>query len=157
MDMKLSWGDIGTVVLSGLVIVFIVLVVLIFIVWLYGKIFDSIEQKKSGSVGSNGGSGSSGGDRDSGGDGGNGGSEGNAGGKGDSGAAMQAADASDELADGEIPGGVIAAIAAAVAVFTDGKGVVTGVRKKAREKRRSTEWGYAGTLSSMQKFNRLGR
>jgi Na+-transporting methylmalonyl-CoA/oxaloacetate decarboxylase gamma subunit len=141
MDMKLSWGEVGTVVLSGILIVFAVLVILIAVVWIYGQIFHTINKSKNNKV------------------------------SGNSTKAVSNTDSitpsadtitdniAPESADG-IPGSVIAAISAAVAAFTGGKGVVTGItRKKAKgdTRRRNTDWGRAGTIAAMKTLNRIGR
>jgi Na+-transporting methylmalonyl-CoA/oxaloacetate decarboxylase gamma subunit len=147
MDMLLSWGDVWTVVLSGILIVFVVLIILIIIVWIYGQIFHNINKSKADKAAK-------------------GGSD-----SGNSGNTPQNAvapidnkDVSDnhvsDSAETGIPGSVIAAISAAVATFTGGKGVITGItRKKAltNGRRRNTEWGRAGTLSAMRTLNRIGR
>ena len=46
--MQMDWSYVGAVVISGLVIVFVALILLIFAVWVMGKIFTAISQKKSG-------------------------------------------------------------------------------------------------------------
>ncbi|MDR0903990.1 MAG: OadG family protein [Ruminococcus sp.] len=139
MEMLLSWGEVFTVVLTGLVIVFAALIILIAVVWAYGKVFTAINKNKQD--------------------------------KNDkkpdekaavtqtAGSAQAVTTGSAQAAASGIPQGVIAAITAAVAAFTDGKGVVTGIAvKKPRKsgKRRSTEWGYAGTVSSMKNLSRTG-
>jgi Na+-transporting methylmalonyl-CoA/oxaloacetate decarboxylase gamma subunit len=147
MDMKLSWGDVGTVVLSGILIVFVVLIILIAIVWIYGQIFHAINKSKADKA-----------------------SGGSAPGETSGGGtapnitvnAVTQTPAETDSEDG-IPGSVIAAISAAVAAFTGGKGVVAGItRKKAlksgvNSRRRSTEWGQAGTVAAMKTLNRIGR
>ncbi len=44
---EITWSNTLSVVLTGLVVVFSALVILIFLVWLMGKIFISIEKKKT--------------------------------------------------------------------------------------------------------------
>lgn len=44
--MEMEWGYVGAVVISGLVIVFVALILLIFMVWLMGKIFEAIKANK---------------------------------------------------------------------------------------------------------------
>lgn len=41
--MEMEWGYVGAVVVSGLVIVFVALILLIFMVWLMGKIFAAVK------------------------------------------------------------------------------------------------------------------
>lgn len=45
--MQMEWGYVGAVVISGLVIVFVALILLILAVTLMGKIFDLIKSKKN--------------------------------------------------------------------------------------------------------------
>ena len=45
--MDWSWADTFNVAITGIVVVFIALVVLILIVWIVGKIFESIDTKKT--------------------------------------------------------------------------------------------------------------
>ncbi|MDR0987059.1 MAG: OadG family protein [Ruminococcus sp.] len=132
MDMLLTWGEVFTVVLTGLVIVFAALIILIAVVWTYGKIFTAVnknkqDKQKPGQTQT-----------------------------ADSPTSTQTSqsETSVQADTSGIPQSVIAAITAAVAAFTDGKGVVTGIAvKKPRKtgKRRSTEWGYAGTVASMKR------
>lgn len=139
MDMLLTWGEVFTVVLTGIVIVFIVLIILIAVVWAYGTIFHTINKRKADKLKE----------------------------KADKQGVVSELTVSDEspnvtetaeFSETGIPGSVVAAITAAVAAFTGGKGVVTGIKKSRRNtKRRSTEWAYAGTLSAMKNFNRTGR
>ncbi|MBQ5331745.1 MAG: OadG family protein [Oscillospiraceae bacterium] len=49
MEMQMDWSYVGAVVISGLVIVFVALILLILAVWIMGKIFTAIGSKKSGS------------------------------------------------------------------------------------------------------------
>jgi sodium pump decarboxylase gamma subunit len=133
-EMMLSWGEVWTVVLSGISIVFIVLCILIAVVWAYGQIFHSIYKRKSDKNNK----------------------------KTDDKPISPDSDNSglQLISEDGIPTGVVAAITAAVAAFTDGKGVVTGIktqRKTQNGKRRSTEWGNAGTVSAMKKLNRVER
>ena len=44
---EITWGNTLSVVLTGLVVVFAALVILIFLVWLMGKIFIAIGNKKN--------------------------------------------------------------------------------------------------------------
>lgn len=44
--MKMEWSYVGAVVISGLVIVFVALILLILMVWLMGKIFEAIKANK---------------------------------------------------------------------------------------------------------------
>lgn len=44
---EITWGNTLSVVLTGLVVVFAALVILIFLVWLMGKIFIAIGNKKT--------------------------------------------------------------------------------------------------------------
>ena len=44
--MEMEWSYVGAVVISGLVIVFVALILLIFMVWLMGKIFEAIKGNK---------------------------------------------------------------------------------------------------------------
>ncbi|MDR0944424.1 MAG: OadG family protein [Ruminococcus sp.] len=132
-EMLMSWGDVWTVVLTGISIVFVALVILIAIVWAYGKIFQTIEKKKTDRV------------------------------TPDNGISVPLTESvtskSTGTADG-VSSEVVAAITAAVYAFTDGRGVVTGIKVQKRiqnGRRRSTEWGYAGTVSAMKKLNRIGR
>jgi Na+-transporting methylmalonyl-CoA/oxaloacetate decarboxylase gamma subunit len=151
MDMKLGWGEVWTVVLSGILIVFAVLVILITVVWIYGKIFTAINNRKSRK-----GDGSA--------EGGNSsavtsGSTNNGNSNANAIAASETGNVVSQAQTG-IPGSVIAAISAAVAAFTGGKGVVTGItRKKATSntRRRATEWGRAGTVAAMRTLNKIGR
>ena len=46
--MQMEWSYVGAVVISGLAIVFAALIILIFLVWIMGKIFDKLNAKKSG-------------------------------------------------------------------------------------------------------------
>ena len=46
--MQMEWSYVGAVVISGLAIVFAALIILIFLVWIMGKIFDKLSAKKSG-------------------------------------------------------------------------------------------------------------
>ena len=50
MEMQMEWSYVGAVVISGLVIVFVALILLIMAVWLMGKIFTAIKSGKSGGV-----------------------------------------------------------------------------------------------------------
>lgn len=45
--MQMDWSYVGAVVISGLAIVFAALIILIFLVWIMGKIFDKLNAKKS--------------------------------------------------------------------------------------------------------------
>lgn len=47
--MQMDWSYVGAVVVSGLVIVFVALIVLIIAVWLMGKIFTALGNVKKGS------------------------------------------------------------------------------------------------------------
>lgn len=51
MEMQMDWSYVGAVVISGLVIVFVALILLIIAVWVMGKIFTAISSGKSGSGG----------------------------------------------------------------------------------------------------------
>lgn len=44
--MEMEWSYVGAVVISGLVIVFVALILLIFMVWLMGKVFEAIKGNK---------------------------------------------------------------------------------------------------------------
>jgi Na+-transporting methylmalonyl-CoA/oxaloacetate decarboxylase gamma subunit len=137
-EMMLSWGDVWTVVLSGISIVFVVLCILIAVVWTYGQIFHTINKRKSGKLGKN--------------------NNKKTEDKTDTSSLADNTESAQPVSVGEIPTGVIAAITAAVAAFTGGKGVVTGIKKRTQiGRRKSTEWGYAGTVSAMKKLNRVGR
>ena len=46
--MQMEWSYVGAVVISGLAIVFAARIILIFLVWIMGKIFDKLSAKKSG-------------------------------------------------------------------------------------------------------------
>ncbi|MCI7766447.1 MAG: OadG family protein [Oscillospiraceae bacterium] len=48
MEMQMDWSYVGAVVISGLVIVFVALILLIAAVWIMGKIFTAISSKNSG-------------------------------------------------------------------------------------------------------------
>jgi sodium pump decarboxylase gamma subunit len=133
-EMMLSWGEVWTVVLSGISIVFVVLCILIAVVWTYGQIFHTINKHKSDKNNKK------------------------AEDKTETSSLSDESVSAQPISDGEIPTGVIAAITAAVAAFTGGKGIVTGIKKKTQTgRRKSTEWGYAGTVSAMKKLNRVGR
>lgn len=43
--MQMEWSYVGAVVISGLAIVFAALIILIFLVWIMGKIFDKLNAK----------------------------------------------------------------------------------------------------------------
>lgn len=43
--MQMEWSYVGAVVISGLAIVFAALIILIFLVWIMGKIFDKLSAK----------------------------------------------------------------------------------------------------------------
>jgi Na+-transporting methylmalonyl-CoA/oxaloacetate decarboxylase gamma subunit len=154
MEMLLTWGEVFTVVLTGLVIVFAALVILIAVVWAYGKIFTAINKHKQDKDGKKAA------------DSVNSGSAQTAGGSDSAQSASgsdsaQSANVSDsaQMADSGIPKSVIAAITAAVAAFTDDKGVVTGIsvkKPRATSRRRSTEWRNKGTLSAMKNLSRTG-
>lgn len=45
--MQMEWSYVGAVVISGLVIVFVALILLIIAVWIMGKIFDSLKSAKA--------------------------------------------------------------------------------------------------------------
>lgn len=47
MNMEMEWSYVGAVVISGLVIVFVALILLIISVWIMGKIFDAIKASKN--------------------------------------------------------------------------------------------------------------
>ena len=44
--MQMEWSYVGAVVISGLAIVFAALIILVFLVWIMGKIFDKLNAKK---------------------------------------------------------------------------------------------------------------
>lgn len=46
MEMQMDWSYVGAVVISGLVIVFVALILLIIAVWVMGKIFTSLKNGK---------------------------------------------------------------------------------------------------------------
>ena len=48
MEMQMDWSYVGAVVISGLVIVFVALILLIIAVWIMGKIFTALKSGKSG-------------------------------------------------------------------------------------------------------------
>ena len=48
---EITWGNTLSVVLTGLVVVFAALVILIFLVWLMGKIFIAIGNKRKQGTG----------------------------------------------------------------------------------------------------------
>jgi sodium pump decarboxylase gamma subunit len=132
-EMLMSWGDVWTVVLTGISIVFVALVILIAIVWAYGKIFQSIEKKKTNRVTPN---------------------------NAEPTPRTESTSLKNTGAADGVSSEVVAAITAAVYAFTDGRGVVTGIKVQKcvqTGRRRSTEWGYAGTLSSLKNFNWIGR
>ena len=45
MEMQMDWSYVGAVVITGLVIVFVALILLIAAVWIMGKIFGAIKPK----------------------------------------------------------------------------------------------------------------
>lgn len=47
MEMQMDWSYVGAVVISGLVIVFVALILLIIAVWIMGKIFTALKSGKS--------------------------------------------------------------------------------------------------------------
>ncbi|WP_432651695.1 OadG family protein [Huintestinicola sp.] len=47
MEMQMDWSYVGAVVISGLVIVFVALILLIVAVWIMGKIFTALKSGKS--------------------------------------------------------------------------------------------------------------
>ncbi len=51
MEMQMDWSYVGAVVISGLVIVFVALILLIIAVWIMGKIFIALKSGKSGKGG----------------------------------------------------------------------------------------------------------
>lgn len=51
MEMQMDWSYVGAVVISGLVIVFVALILLIIAVWIMGKIFTALKSGKSGKGG----------------------------------------------------------------------------------------------------------
>lgn len=52
--MDWSWADTFNVAITGIAVVFIALIVLILVVWVVGKIFESIDAKKNGNSAGNG-------------------------------------------------------------------------------------------------------
>ena len=48
MEMQMEWSYVGAVVISGLVIVFVALILLIAAVWVMGRIFAAVKSGKSG-------------------------------------------------------------------------------------------------------------
>ncbi|MGN0636826.1 MAG: OadG family protein [Huintestinicola sp.] len=47
MEMQMDWSYVGAVVISGLVIVFVALILLIAAVWIMGKLFTALKSGKS--------------------------------------------------------------------------------------------------------------
>jgi sodium pump decarboxylase gamma subunit len=120
MEMLMTWSDIWAVVLTGLIVVFAGLVLLIFFVWLFGKIVVGITKaRNSGSPDKKPGGGSP-----------------------DKGAANSASagNADSKPATG-ISGEVIAAISAAVTAFAGEGAVITSIKRAKRKSRtKSLEW-----------------
>jgi Na+-transporting methylmalonyl-CoA/oxaloacetate decarboxylase gamma subunit len=120
MEMLISWSDVWAVVLTGLIVVFAGLVLLIFFVWLFGKIVVGITKARNGGNP----------DKKPG---------GTAGSSPDKGAAT-AGNADSKQATG-ISGEVIAAISAAVTAFAGEGAVITSIKRAKRKSRtKSLEW-----------------
>jgi Na+-transporting methylmalonyl-CoA/oxaloacetate decarboxylase gamma subunit len=132
MNMLLTWGEVFTVVLTGLVVVFVALILLIAVVWLYGNIFHLINNNKSNKTKITDTSPPS------------------------DNTPVSVIEEKVSESDG-IPLDIIATITAAVVAFTGGSGVITGIKKtRVNNKRRSTEWANAGIISAMKKSSRVG-
>lgn len=122
----------AVVTTAGILIVFVVLVLLIFIFYAYGGIFQAVtasgEKKKAAKAAAEAAKTAS-----------------------EEAVASEPAVASAELADGEIPGEIIAVIAAAVASMSDGKNYVVKKVKRAPVSGRSA-WAASGILENTRPF-----
>jgi Na+-transporting methylmalonyl-CoA/oxaloacetate decarboxylase gamma subunit len=119
MEMLMTWSDVWAVVLTGLIVVFSGLVLLIFFVWLFGKIVVGITKMRNG------------GSPDK---------------KSDNtpkpgGSPEKSATPESKPGAGGISGDVIAAISAAVTAFAGEGAVITSIKRAKRKSRtKSLEW-----------------
>ncbi|MDR0947365.1 MAG: OadG family protein [Ruminococcus sp.] len=123
--MQMTWGDVWTVVFTGLLVVFVVLILLIIMVTIYGSIFHRLNSRKK----------TKNGDSTS---------------KLTNTASESLIKIKEEIPvsaqdkttfDGVSPE-TVAAITAAVTAFTDGNGVITGIKPAAvKLTSRKTGWG----------------
>ncbi len=124
MEMKMEGGYIFSVVLTGLVVVFIGLILLILFVWLMGKLFTAVKAKKTETVKA----------------------EADSPVKLNAPAAVPAPVAEDGISDE-----VVAVITAAVAAMS-GSYVVRSVKKASARTSRRTAWGAQGVSESTRAF-----
>jgi sodium pump decarboxylase gamma subunit len=109
--MLMTWSDVWAVVLTGLIVVFTGLLLLVFFVWLFGKIVGGISKKPPQSGSSQGGS------------------------------PQTPAAPKTPSKTGGISGDVIAAISAAVTAFAGEGAVITSIKRaKPKMRTKSLEW-----------------
>jgi Na+-transporting methylmalonyl-CoA/oxaloacetate decarboxylase gamma subunit len=129
MEMLMTWSDVWAVVLTGLIVVFAGLILLIFFVWLFGKIVVGITKARNGGSSDKkpDGTPKTGGSPDK--------NAATAGNVTKGGAAL------DSKPTTGISGEVIAAISAAVAAFAGEGAVITSIKRSKRKSRtKSLEW-----------------
>jgi sodium pump decarboxylase gamma subunit len=109
--MLMTWSDVWAVVLTGLIVVFTGLLLLVFFVWLFGKIVGGISKKPPQS------------------------------GNSQSGDSPKAAAPQTPSKTGGISGDVIAAISAAVTAFAGEGAVITSIKRaKPKMRTKTIEW-----------------
>ncbi len=124
-----NWGLIGSTVITGIVIVFLILAILIFFLWAMGKIFQNIEksnQKKK---------------------------EQEAAKTAVTAPAIVEQPAVEEIYEDEDDDEIIAVISAAIAAYGEAEGKqyrICGVKK--REKSQRSGWSAAGIAENMRSF-----
>jgi sodium pump decarboxylase gamma subunit len=117
------------VTVTGVVLVFFILVLLMLIILFEGKVFDLLDAKKRAKVEA---------------------AHAQAAGKPATAPAAAVQPAGPDVEEG-IPGDVVAAIAAAIAALGDGKYVLRAVRRAGNDSGRSV-WGKAGTSDTTAPF-----
>jgi Na+-transporting methylmalonyl-CoA/oxaloacetate decarboxylase gamma subunit len=113
MEMLMTWSDVWAVVLTGLIVVFAGLLLLVFFVWLFGKIVGGVTKARNG------------GNSD----------------KKPTTPTIQSKKPTAPSTSGGISGDIIAAISAAVAAFAGEGAVITSIKRAKRKTRtKSLEW-----------------
>lgn len=127
------WGSVGIITITGILVVFLILAILIFFFWLIGTIFKAIDKSRAAKKAA----------ADE-------AAKAEAAKKAAEAPAVEEAPAEEELVDNDDE--IIAVISAAIAAYTDGENYTITSVKRHTDRRTRSAWSMAGLGKNMNQF-----